>query len=299
MKKRFKGKKVNYRSKTIFFFFLILISFAVSLSFFSSFLQKEEVLNFLIESTLLKENKKEKTNILDFLLDYTIGRKEKEIESSGLGEYVKDPKPTENKENPIIYIYNTHQTEEYKGDVLNDYNVIPTVMHLSYKLREELNKRGLNTIVETTPMKEILKINNWNYAASYKASKLLMQDAKEKNPTLKYFIDFHRDAIPYESSVTTLNNKDYAKIMFVIGTDHENYEKNLELATKINEKINKISPNLSRGIIKKGGKGVNGIYNQDFSTNTLLFEIGGQYNKISEVNNTVLLLADILKEVIE
>ena len=50
--------------------------------------------------------------------------------------------------------------------------------------------------------------------------------------------------------------------------------------------------------MKKGGSGVNGIYNQDFSPNTLLIELGGQYNSINEVNNTVLVLAEVLKEVI-
>ena len=50
--------------------------------------------------------------------------------------------------------------------------------------------------------------------------------------------------------------------------------------------------------MKRGGAGVNGIYNQDFSPNTLLIEIGGQYNSISEVNNTVEVLAEVLNEVI-
>jgi len=300
MKKRFKGKKQKGRGKTILFLFLIITSFAVSLSFFSAFFQKEEVLNFLIESTL-QPNQKKGTTLMDFLLDYTIGRKdiEEEVLTFSEGEYIKDPNPEENKKNPIIYIYNTHQSEEYKGDDLQEHDITPTVMHLSYKLREELNKKGINTIVETNPITEILRMNNWNYASSYKASKLMMQDAYEKNPTLKYFIDFHRDAIPYESSVATIGNKKYAKVLFVIGTDHEGYEENLSLAEKINEKLEKKAPGLSRGITKKGGAGVNGVYNQDFSSKTLLFEIGGQYNKISEVNNTVNILAEVLKEVVE
>lgn len=303
MRKKFKTKKSNNpRKKFLLFFFLIIISFAVSLSYFSSLLQKEDVLNFLVKTTLFaKKNISSDPTILDFLLDYTIGRQtiEEECTFNDVNiEYIKDPNPKENKSNALIYIYNTHQSEEYKGGVTQEHNITPTVMLASYKFREELNKLNLPTLVETNPISDILRVNGWNYASSYKASKLLMQTAYEENPSLKYFIDFHRDAISYENSIVEIKGKTYAKVLFVIGTDHEGYEKNLELANSIDAKINELYPGLSRGVIKKGGKGVNGIYNQDFSNQTLLFEVGGQYNKINEVNLTVTALAHVLKEVI-
>ena len=46
--------------------------------------------------------------------------------------------------------------------------------------------------------------------------------------------------------------------------------------------------------MKKSGKGVNGVYNQDFDPNTVLIEMGGQYNYITEVNNSLKVLAEIL-----
>lgn len=249
-----------------------------------------------------KHEQNEQKDILDFLLDYTIGRQELEEDeydgSKSPQEYTPDPTPEENKENPRIYLYNSHQGEEYNGDTLDSHDVVPTVMLANYRLREELNNLGLNTIVETNPITEVLKANNWNYASSYEASKLLMTDALEKNGTLEYFFDIHRDSIPYESSVITYEGTTYAKILFVIGTDHENYEQNLQLAEKLNTILNQKVPNITRGIIKKGGSGVNGIYNQDFSPKTLLFEIGGSYNKISEVTNTIHILAVSLKEMI-
>lgn len=306
MRKTFKSKKNKKRGKELFFLFVLIFSFAISLSFFSSFFQKESVLEFLIDSTLYTKNNsilKKSTSIFDFLLDYTIGQKEFQDEiydgSTSPQEYTPDPTPTENKTDPIIYLYNTHQGEEYLKNTLEEHDVTPTVMLASYKLRELLNKKGLNTIVETNPISEVLKINSWNYASSYKASRYLIEDAKKENPTLKFFFDIHRDAIPYESSVISYNGKDYAKILFVIGTDHENFESNLSLATKINTLLKSKVPEITRGISKKGGSGVNGIYNQDNSPTTLLFELGGQYNKISEVNNTLLLLADVLEEVVK
>ena len=53
-------------------------------------------------------------------------------------------------------------------------------------------------------------------------------------------------------------------------------------------------PGLSKGILKKSGKDVNGIYNQDISENVILIEVGGVDNNINEVLNTVNALSDIL-----
>lgn len=304
MRKRFVAKKKTKRRLSTFLVVsIIVVSFSFFLSFFSSFFTKKEFLDLLLNMNLFTSDRKleQDTSILDFLLDYTIGSQEIEevyIGTDSPQEYTPDPTPEENKENPIIYLYNTHQGEEYNGDTLSEHDITPTVMLTSYRLREELNNKGLNTIVETNPIAEVLRSNNWNYASSYKASKLLMEDALLKNNTLQYFFDVHRDSIPYESSIIKYGNKTYAKILFVIGTDHEKYEENLALAEQINSKLNEKVPNLTRGIIKKGGKGVNGIYNQDFSPKTLLFEIGGQYNKVSEVTNTISVLAECLKEII-
>ena len=88
-------------------------------------------------------------------------------------------------------------------------------------------------------------------------------------------------------------------MLLVVGLDHDNYEPNLELAEKLKKKINSYNENLFRGIMKKSGKGVNGIYNQDFHSNTILIEVGGKYNNIREVNNTLKVLANILVEYIK
>ena len=48
--------------------------------------------------------------------------------------------------------------------------------------------------------------------------------------------------------------------------------------------------------MKKGGAGVNGIYNQDISSNAMLIEVGGVDNNIDEVLNTIEIISVILKE---
>ena len=87
--------------------------------------------------------------------------------------------------------------------------------------------------------------------------------------------------------------------MFVVGLEHDNYEENLTLAKTLNEKIKKLAPTLSRGVLEKKGPGVNGIYNQDFNKNTILIEVGGQYNYIEEVNNTLKIMAKVIYEYLE
>ena len=97
-------------------------------------------------------------------------------------------------------------------------------------------------------------------------------------------------------STITIGEKNYAKVLFVIGTDHPNWEKNYNFANNLNNLTTKYYQGLSRGIIKKTGANVNGIYNQDISPNCILIEVGGVDNTIEEVNNTMLALSDILKK---
>lgn len=63
--------------------------------------------------------------------------------------------------------------------------------------------------------------------------------------------------------------------------------------------ISKKYPTLSRGIYKKQGQGVDGVYNQDINSKMILLELGGYQNTMSEVNNTIDLIASIIKEYID
>ena len=56
----------------------------------------------------------------------------------------------------IIYIYNSHQLENYNNYNLEIYGITPNVLMASYLLKEKLNERGLSTIVEDTNLTEFL-----------------------------------------------------------------------------------------------------------------------------------------------
>ena len=263
--------------------------------------------------------KKEKKNFLDSFLslfhidlanpfqmiksnysyqDYADNSSDEEEQPTG-SEYVEDPYPEKEVTEPIVYLYNTHQLEEYKQENQESYNVTPNVMMLSYIVREKLNDKGIPTIVEENDVSAFLQANNWSYASSYKVTKLLMEDAKTKNPTLKYFIDLHRDSVSKSISTATIDGKNYAKILFIIGLENPNYQENLTVTTTINNMLEEKYPGITRGIYKKEGKGVNGVYNQDFDKNTILFEVGGPENTIEEVLNTADAISTVLAEYIK
>jgi len=242
----------------------------------------------LLNSSILSQGQIEETIEVHHNDDYSDYEELKDISA-----YIEDPNPVD-IESPIIYIYNTHQLENYNNENLDIYGITPNVLMASYILKEKLNKMGIPSIVEDTNMTEFLNINGWGSESSYKASRLLILDKKSKYPSLKYFIDIHRDSIPKESSTANIEGKKYAKILFVVGLEHDNYDENLKTSQNLNNLFNEHYPGLSRGIYKKEGPGVDGIYNQDISNNSILIEVGGYQNNIEEVFNTIEAISNVL-----
>lgn len=306
MKKRIKTKRrLKFGYKVLFCLLIVLTTFLYIFNFlYNKYLvelDNEMLIDHLIDYNL---NTKKNHNLFydivnlsstHFLLKYTLGvdvlQEEVDEVVSGIeAEYIEDPYEAKVKE-PILYIYNTHQTEGYQKNNNASYNITPSVLMASYILRESLNDLGIPSMVEVSDITELLRVHSWKYSYSYAASKILLEDAIRKNPSLVYFIDIHRDSMSYDITTTTIENKKYAKLLFIIGKDNPNYEKNLAMANQINEYVKEENPSLSRGVVQKGGSGVNGIYNQNLSPNAILIELGGQYNNITEINNTLTILS--------
>lgn len=312
--KKFKSKKVKKISifKITFFILLTLFFF----NFFTNTLfnfklanSNQEFIAYMLKDSnhhLLYENKfsiiktiKQIFNIdlsSKGILETVFGKEIQEFEDEEIGnksEYVYDPNPAQINE-PKVYIYNTHQLESYDNTDYND--ITPNVLMASYLLKEELNKAGIPTIVESSNITEYIKQNNLKYYQSYDASRYYAEKVVKDNQNLDLVIDLHRDAVEKNASTVTISDKEYAKVLFVVGMEHENYESNLEVATAINNIIKEKYPTLTRGIITKSGKNVNGIYNQDLNPNSILIECGGYKNSFSEVVNTINLLSQIIKE---
>ncbi len=317
MKKNKKGKKL----RRIFFLIILIVTYVSTLKLLNKInldVKNESFYQFLINnsSTLTLDNPFSYNNfkqLINFkpnqlLASNLIYENDDEIPISKNEEGEVTDDNTDSLEDPIepvisrdptVYIYNTHQTETYSSKYLTDYSITPDVMMASYMLKEDLEDYGIYAYVEEDSVSKVLNKNKWPYYKSYVVTRDFMEKRKEELPTLKYFIDVHRDSVKKQYTTTTINGNNYAKIMLLIGLEHDNYKVNLKEAKKINEKLNQKYPGISRGIYKKSGPGVNGIYNQDFSKFVFLFEVGGVDNDISEVNNSITALADVLAEYIK
>lgn len=209
--------------------------------------------------------------------------------------FVSNPvEKTDVSSSPQVYIYNTHQTESYSMKTLEPYNITPSVMMASYLMKEHFQKAGIETIVEETNISDYMKEQGYQYAKSYVASRTFVESILKKYPDLKLIIDLHRDAIPHDSSTITIGEKNYAKVLFIVGMNNPNYQANLSLAQSISDLINQSYPKLSRGIMSKSGSNVNGLYNQDLNGNMILLELGANENTIDEVQNTVEAIVPIM-----
>lgn len=306
MKAKFKGRKSK---KGIFKIFIILCILLIS--FWTIFkilystikvnVNNNSYLDYLVNDSLGKFSLSDITNLssTEFLLKYSFGISDFnngvndiDLTTPVISQIEKEDSNT-NKE-PLVYIYNSHQTESYRSNFAETFNINNTVYIASHILKEYLDDLGIPSIVEENSIVDVLNTNGWKYGSSYKASRILLEQAKKDHPSLEFFIDLHRDAASYERTVVEIDGKKYAKIMFVVGLKHENYAPNLELANNLNKRITSINENLTRGVLQKDNAGANGIYNQDFDPNTILIEVGGQYNYVEEVNNTLKIFANIL-----
>ncbi len=297
--KRFKTKKKFHL--TIVYIGLFLISCALSLNYLlrHNLVKDNTLLDYLINDNLIKN----KNNKVEFLLKYALNVNLKKDETVLKSEIMDLPLEIKDKGNEAkdytVYIYNSHQSEQYESPYLGAYNIASDVLIASKMLKEYLEDNNIYAYVEEENITNLIHALDLQYKDSYTVSRMLLERRKKEMDTLNFFIDLHRDSSAYAKTTTTIDGKSYAKVLLVVGLEHDNYEENLARANKLGQMLKDYNPDLYRGLSKKSGTGVNGIYNQDFSPRTLLIEVGGQYNNISEVDNTLKVLAPILAKFIK
>lgn len=182
-------------------------------------------------------------------------------------------------DNPRVYIYSTHPNEKYIDN---------TISYASLILQEKLNSLQVETIVEERSVIDYLEDNNLEFDDSYKATREFLSD-KLKTYDFDLIIDLHRDAV--NNTTVKINNKEYAKIMFV---QNVNYKDNITLANKLNDILNEKYSGITRGIYNKYVDN----FNQDLNNNVLLIELGGNTNTFEQVNNSIDALAYSIKELL-
>src|SRR5699024_2495600 len=202
----------------------------------------------------------------------------------------------------VVFIYNSHNRESFlphlpdvdDPDLAHHKEV--NITKVSERLAKSLRAEGIGTYVDETDHMEILNEKGWTYGRSYEASRPVVREAFASNGDLQYAFDLHRDTPSKDKTTVDINGKSYAKVMIVIGAEHNKYEKNLRLANEIHDLLEKKYPGITRSVNAKQGAGANGIFNQDVSENALLFEMGGVENNLDELYRTADALADVFSE---
>lgn len=286
MAKYFKSKKIMRKNALIkLIIIIILIYFTIRFSVFILFKTK-------LYLYVYKTNKLD--NYIDLLANKTINNPVVLLSYNHYQDRtLKKEKPVSNEVvvdeiiKPHVYIYNSHQTEGYLDNI--------NVYDAAYMFKDALVLNNLDVTVENGNINEFLIANNMDYSYSYVASRYFIEENIHNN-NYSLIIDLHRDALNREDSIINIDGKTYARILFVVGREHDNYQDNLNLANDLHQKISAKYPNLSRGVMLKSGPGVNGLYNQDLSLNMILLELGGNNNYKEEITNTINLLAPMLGE---
>lgn len=207
-----------------------------------------------------------------------------------------------NEEKKVVFIYETHTMESYlpslKGvsDPNQAWSSKVNVGTVAIRIGQDLEKREIGAVVNTTNVTKELSAAGWNYNQSYEMSRRIVKHAITEDPDYKFFFDIHRDASPKNITTVTINNQSYARTMFVIGQANSHYQKNLAMATKLHHLLDHQYPGLSRGIIVKNKSDGDGVYNQDLSDHALLIEMGGYGNNMDELYRTADALANVITE---
>lgn len=307
MRKRFKTKKkIKIKKYIILIFIIILLFLFIKIGDFHILTIKD---NKFLDIILKSSNKNDELDIFNTITKYI----QKNLFNSPTSLLKRELKFTNNNVTntksstflygsndniPDIYIYNSHQKESYSYKYLEDYNIVPDVLMASSMLKDKLLKYNINALVEENDISKYMSDNNLNHTGSYIASRTFLINTLTTYPNLKLIIDLHRDAAIKSITTVDIDGKKCAKVLFVVGLEYGTYESNLKTANDINNLILNKYPTLTRGIMKKEGIGVNGVYNQDLGPNIILLELGGNENNIEEVNNTLDLIANILGEYI-
>lgn len=278
--KRFRRKK-KYSKKILWIIIFILIIYA-SIQYLKELNIDNRFISFLLNNTNQYINNE--YDLKDIFFNRLFELDTKYI-------YNKQNLSTVNAillESPRVYIYNTHDSEKY---IENDKGVYDA----SHIMKEKLDSLGIPTLIEQSRVSEYITKNKIDYNLSYTVSRNYIISTLNTYPDIELVIDLHRDAVERPYSYVELENKSYAKIMFVQGIKYNNYKHNMDLAQKISDEINKNHPGVSKGIMTKPVS----IFNQDLNGNSILIELGTNNNTWEEVNNSIDVLVDAIRSVLD
>lgn len=208
---------------------------------------------------------------------------------------------------PLVLVLHTHATECYsrENSTYYDETVVTrsndstlNMIAVGKVLTDTLENNGIHTL-----HCEIMH-DAESYSGAYSLAADTIKEYLELYPSIRYVLDLHRDAVMYESGakarpVTEADGKPAAQMMVLVGTDagganFPHWEKNLTLALKLTDKLMDDYPGLMRPVALRGAS-----YNEQYTTGSLLIEVGTDGNSLSQAKHSAELLGKALAELIK
>ncbi|MCA1057989.1 stage II sporulation protein P [Rossellomorea aquimaris] len=221
-------------------------------------------------------------------------------ETDQKGGDVAPPLTTGNKDTVLLYFTHTRESYlPYLEGVSNPDSAMHSKINVTKvgdMVKQDLEDLGIGTSIDKTDVIKNLNDKGLDYWAAYQESRPLVQAAMTSNKDLLYMVDIHRDSQRRNVTTGTIDGKTYAKLAFVVGEEHTNYEKNLQVATELHKRLESKYKGISRGVIAKKGSGTNGKFNQDLSGNAMLIEFGGVDNTFEELERTAEAFAEVFAD---
>lgn len=206
-------------------------------------------------------------------------------------------------EKKVLLVF-THSHESYKPiveastGVKEVYNEQLNIFSLRESLEQYLTFQGIQPKTLPVDLMTELKKQGKTISQAYKVARPFIADEVALQP-YDMVLDVHRDSAGKKVTTLTAGENSYAKIALVVGAEHANYKSNLTYAEKLHTTLNSLVPGISRGVMKKEGEGVDGIYNQDLSPQMVLVELGGIDNTEEELTRTISVLSEAVAKVLE
>ncbi|MBR3152079.1 MAG: stage II sporulation protein P [Clostridia bacterium] len=202
-----------------------------------------------------------------------------------------------------IVIFHTHTCESYTPS--EKYNYVQTgnyrttdldysVARVGTELANILTSKGYNVAHDVT-------YHDYpEYTGSYTRSLETAKEVVETTPA-ELVIDLHRDAMgdcTYGPKIK-IGDEYAAQLMFVMGSSegglyHPNWNENLKLAVKIQEKAEEMYPGLFKPIMLTQYR-----YNQSVARGSCIIEVGATGNTLDEALNSMKYLAEVIDEVMK
>ncbi|MBW3112344.1 stage II sporulation protein P [Bacillus sp. MCCB 382] len=216
------------------------------------------------------------------------------------------PSPPAEREEPSIYIYHSHDKESFIPEISANqsseaFDDSTNITLVGKRLHQLLNERGINTIHEQISVGDVLDKRQWSFDQSYVVSRERFQEVLKDHTKVKMALDIHRDSRKKPETTLTVENKEYARMMFIVSKSSKNFEENLRFANLLHKKIEKNMPGLSTGVLVKSKENPDeqNTYNQDLLEQSVLMNVGGEENTLEEEYRTIEVLAEIIADIMK